>query len=186
MSLINDALKRAEKNMHPQRDPENRPFPKDVQRRWSVPRPRWTLIGIVCLMISAMAPTVWLLVAGSGSGSKAVASPAPPIILMSPDTAADDETQRLEATAELTLAPKEREKQEEASVVDEIPAETILIVPATNHRLSGIMHGPRGPSAIVNGRSLRVGQTIEGAKVLRINTRSVVLQTGDRQIILRL
>ncbi len=53
--------------------------------------------------------------------------------------------------------------------------------PAT-FTVSGIIHGPSGPRAIINGCMVRVGQRITNATVVQINVHSVELQRGSQRI----
>ncbi len=53
--------------------------------------------------------------------------------------------------------------------------------PAT-FTVSGIIHGPSGPRAIINGCMVRVGQRITNATVVQINVHTVELQRGSQRI----
>ena len=46
------------------------------------------------------------------------------------------------------------------------------------YRLKGIVYNETAPSAYINNQSVRVGDTIDGATVVRINRRSVELKRG--------
>ena len=46
-------------------------------------------------------------------------------------------------------------------------------------KLSGIMEGPDGKQAIINGQFITVGQTIDGATVTEIGIQSADLKAGD-------
>jgi len=52
---------------------------------------------------------------------------------------------------------------------------------ASAYLLSGIMYGPSGPRAIINGKMVRLGQMIGDVKVVRIEAASVVLQRGSEK-----
>ncbi|MEK6564614.1 MAG: hypothetical protein AABZ65_06270 [Candidatus Omnitrophota bacterium] len=51
--------------------------------------------------------------------------------------------------------------------------------------VNGIVISPEGNIALVNDQIIKAGDTIEGAKVERIEDSSVVLFDGDREIILK-
>ncbi len=52
--------------------------------------------------------------------------------------------------------------------------------------LSGIMSGPEGDAALINGQMLQVGGTIGGARLIRVLHHAVELQVGDRKVVLRM
>lgn len=71
------------------------------------------------------------------------------------------------------------------------PADPTLSRPAENHaaehwQLSSILISPQRRIAVINGRSLQVGQSLAGARVLSIEADQVVLRQGERTHILRL
>ena len=51
--------------------------------------------------------------------------------------------------------------------------------------LNGVVEGTGEPLAIVNGSMLRVGDTIEGATLIEIKTDTVTLRWRDQELILR-
>lgn len=53
-------------------------------------------------------------------------------------------------------------------------------------KISSIMVGPRGGTAIINGQSVHVGDTIGGAKVLEITRREVLVEIGGQRVALRM
>jgi len=52
---------------------------------------------------------------------------------------------------------------------------------AAGLRLSGVMSGPNGKVAIINGRPVGLGQTVLGATVVKIDSFSVELERGGRR-----
>jgi len=52
---------------------------------------------------------------------------------------------------------------------------------AASFRLTGVMRGPDGAVAIINGRFVKLGDSIGGAKVVRIGKYEVELQRGQEQ-----
>jgi len=57
---------------------------------------------------------------------------------------------------------------------------------ARNFKLSGIMSSPTGTIAIINGCHMRVGETIDGAKITGIRTHSVQLEIDGQTVTLRM
>ncbi|MDY6914317.1 MAG: hypothetical protein SVT52_07675 [Planctomycetota bacterium] len=55
-----------------------------------------------------------------------------------------------------------------------------------NFKLSGIMHGPDGKTAIINGYPVRAGDDINGAKVISIDQYSVELQVEGKSFFIRI
>ena len=53
-------------------------------------------------------------------------------------------------------------------------------------KISSIMVGPRGGTAIINGQSIQVGETIGGAKVLEITRREVLVEIAGQRVALRM
>jgi len=57
----------------------------------------------------------------------------------------------------------------------------------TSHlKVSSIVCGPQGETAIINGRPVRVGDTVGGAKIITITPRSVVVEIDGRRVTLAL
>ena len=80
----------------------------------------------------------------------------------------------------------------ENGVADNAPAEPKAPVVqahetvASNFKLSGIMSSPTGTIAIINGCHMRVGETIDGAKITGIRTHSVQLEIDGQTVTLRM
>ena len=60
------------------------------------------------------------------------------------------------------------------------PAPAALPVDTSHLKVSSIMFGPRGGTAIINGRPVGVGETIGGAKVIKISRRLVEVEIDGR------
>jgi len=54
-------------------------------------------------------------------------------------------------------------------------------VDTSNLKISSIMNGPNGGLAIINGRPVREGETVAGAKVVRISNRTVEVEIDGRR-----
>ena len=79
-------------------------------------------------------------------------------------------------TGEATSAPAAAPKAATA------PPPALLPPVDTSHlKISSIMKGPKGGLAIINGRPVSEGESIAGAKVLRIGTRTVEVEIDGRQ-----
>lgn len=53
-------------------------------------------------------------------------------------------------------------------------------------RLQAVLRGPRSTHAIINGQSLKVGETFADARVLAIHSHSVLIDRAGQQQLLRL
>jgi len=187
MSLINEALKRAEENKLNRRESEPGLSMVPANRRSRPPENHWALIMAGCVGACVIAPTLWSLLPGHGSAGEALAASAPsPVYAGAPvdagriAIAAHDDWAADSGKPDATVPP------EKPDVTHPTPAEPTSEKPERQYVLSGIVHGPGGPSAIINGRFLRVGQSLDGAKVLRIDARTVVLHAGNKRLTLRL
>lgn len=58
--------------------------------------------------------------------------------------------------------------------------------PKPEWRLTGIFFSENGPIAVVNDKLVRVGETIDQAKVVDINKKQVTLRTGGKERVLTL
>ena len=54
------------------------------------------------------------------------------------------------------------------------------------YKLNGIMQGPEGGCAIVNGQFVREGETIDGAKVVKIRRYDVHIDVQGERVTLRM
>ncbi|MCE5327137.1 MAG: general secretion pathway protein GspB [Planctomycetaceae bacterium] len=83
-----------------------------------------------------------------------------------------------------------------ASAADSVAAKRTAPVPAppapptrpatASFKLSGVMCGPSGPAAIINGHALQAGDRIDGATVVRIDQQSVLLNIDGQTVLVRL
>ncbi len=80
-------------------------------------------------------------------------------------------------------APKPERTATESAPQPAPPAPSVLLPPAdTSHlKISSIMNGSGGALAIINGRPVREGETVAGAKVLRIDNRTVEVEIDGRR-----
>ncbi len=66
------------------------------------------------------------------------------------------------------------------------PAAAAPPVDTSHLKVSSIMFGPRGGTAIINGRPVGVGETVGGAKVIKISRRTVEVEIDGRRATLRM
>jgi len=76
--------------------------------------------------------------------------------------------------------PKAAPPQAEAKPARPPPVDT------SRFKVSSIVSGPQGGTAIINGRPVRVGDTVGGAKVIKITPRSVEVEIDGRRATLAL
>jgi hypothetical protein len=184
MSLVNDALKRAKQSQdaNPPATPplEFRPVESSQSegRRTSL-----LLVGlslVIVAIIGMCAALMWFVSAKNGSAlqveacadhqqprTNAPAQPAPkakpPVMVVEPAIAAPAEAEAAQA-AVVTNAPAI------AAVVTAVEA----LKPAPL-KLQGIFFNPKNPSAIVNGRTVSLGERVGGFFVLAISPTAVTL-----------
>jgi len=236
MSLINEALKRAEQAKTGRLAPQAAPplklvKPGHITKRWL----SWPMVlggvGIAIVLFATWLAMSWGELWFSKPKQAAAASAAlqMPSVSAGPATpklpAADTAAQASEASptgpteAKLTevLAktipamqeqpPAEAPAQSassgrpaESDIAPETPVARQEAPPARpkgsaihahetaarNFKLSGIMSSPTGTIAIINGCHMRVGETIDGAKITGIRTHSVQLQIDGQTVTLRM
>jgi len=84
------------------------------------------------------------------------------------------------ATGRTESAKAEADASGKATVKPELPSPPLPPVDTSNLKISSIMVGPKGGLAIINGRPVRVGETIAGAKVVSISSRTVEVEIDGR------
>jgi hypothetical protein len=85
------------------------------------------------------------------------------------------------------VAPPATEEELMAKVMNRIKAEQAAAKPvAPKLSLQGIMQQGEKREALINGYSVHVGEAIEGAQVVTIDSRRVTLRFGDEEIVLRM
>ena len=237
MSLINEALKRAQMEKARTKADDHRPIPLAPAVGEDIPRDRLRSIAVaaaaVLVVTAVLAWTVLrpMPVPADGAAELAraaaplpPAAPAPTVELttlqtlvgprkLCPDAAAAYEKtalalrdyqapaaplQVLEADPEPAEAETVKVAEakapppvEQVARVEEPPAQKPPPPPAQhappgNYKLNGIMHGPSGPVAVINGYPVHIGEAIDGAKVVRIDRYSVILDIGGNRLVVRM
>ena len=188
MSLINDALKRA--RLVQQQTPPPTP-PLQFRRVELVPtNPTSTPLVLICLALAVMVAvalggTVVGLVARKSARElpvttravteQAVASPAAALI-----QAVGPPSPALPPARAPALTPVELETNTLTPVAVVEPLKPLA------PKLQGISFHPTRPSAIVNGKSVVVGDRVDGFRVLAIASGSVILGNGTATKVLSL
>jgi hypothetical protein len=150
MSLINDALKRArEQQKNP---PPGAPPLRPFEPRSSAGAPQWILPSVIIFLIVAACFLI-----GFAMANRTVTQ-----IEHAPE--ADAATQQVEAVP----APIVRE-----------PTNAEPEIPAPVFRVQGIIYDPVRPWAIINGRTVFVGDRVENLLVKTITKNTVTLQAAD-------
>ncbi|HAU38338.1 MAG TPA: hypothetical protein DCX07_11580 [Phycisphaerales bacterium] len=117
------------------------------------------------------------------AGDETAKTESPATAPASEEAPAPAKSQSAVATAAKTPAKAPAEKAAAATPAKAAPAKT---VDYSRYQLSGVMHGPGGTTAIINGYFLTVGQEIDGAKILRIEQQSVLLERDGQRFNIRM
>ena len=210
MSLINEALKRAEaqklQNAQGRPDPEKAPLlpPEPSEPNLAKSSPL-VAAGVAALVVAGIALGLGVFKhSRPGQPNSAAAGPIESIRPTPAATEGQTASQRPGAAragaaevypAEATM-PRSRDaravdaKTAPQPAVDEAETDEGLKEDPTKAMeglaLQGIMHGPHGDAALINGQLVRVGQSVAGAKLTRITGYSVELQKESHRVELRM
>lgn len=194
MSLINDALKRAQESQE-----ENPPTTPPLEFRPVEPgqreqrRTTWLVVGLALVLIGILglaAMLVWF-VSQAKSAPLAVAARVvdPPLPAVSPEpvaapAAAPTNTPVMAEAPALgeVLKPLDEPGTNGVPVVAAVVA-AVLPPPL---KLQGIFFNPQNPSAVVNGRSVYLGDRVGGFRVMGISPVAVTFVTGTETNVLSL
>lgn len=197
MSLINDALKRAHKKAD-----QPRPSPVDglaLRPPGPVASARhseWLIPAIIGLSVALM--TIAVVIFNQARGSKG-STPSPETLTAKAREASPAATPA--ATAQ-TAAPVETAKTPApamtntplaitpaaAPVAAAVAESTAPVAPPQPEplRLQAIIHSPTRPSAIISGKSVFVGERVQGIKVVNITKDTVTLANNGKNLVLTL
>lgn len=192
MSLINDALKRASGSKPPANDGSMQPVPESNNNTspWPV---------ILCIV------GIGALLGAGGFWLKSKGTPPPEVV--SPQqssaqlTAASPRKADESAPAQTIAAPKKEQMTlpaasppipvqsslgvtNRAAVEDKVERaqpETTAAPAEPAFRLQAIYYRFRNPSAVVNGKTVQVGDTVDGATILAIERTSVELEQNGKR-----
>ncbi len=196
MSLINDALKRAT-----QAQPSTKPAPELESAMEPVPQHR--AVGIpgyfTPVLLLIISGSCWFLVQGFNTSrplslAKLTSALSPdPIVAQArelgmdlpPDEGSDlpvPQNREFALNDAPTPAPVETAA---VAVTAEAPVQAEA-QPAANFKLQGIFYRPSSPSAVVNARTVFIGDSVGSAKVRAIDERTVTLDIAGETKVLTL
>jgi hypothetical protein len=199
MSLINDALKRAT-----QAQPAGKPTPEMETTMKPAPHPRTVGLPVYFtpVLLCIISGACWFLIKGWDVRRQTAAS-TPPVPVQARET---EETPELPARegSELPI-PGNRQfalndrpsasgtldagfsGSAAGTAVDTAPSAGASAEPQlSTFKLQGIFYRPANPSAVVNARTVFVGDRIANAKVKAIDHQSVTLEVGGETKVLTL
>lgn len=170
MSLINEALKRAEAEKSGAPLPRETGSTTDVASRLGLRKPgfptkRIFTVSVVGLLVALSA---WLVMDKFSSS------------IAAPETPASAYASAVEPHA----VPAEP-RPDFSNTLTETPAAKPQLKPS-DFKLSAIVHGPNGATAIINGQFLQIGSMIQGATIISIARHQVILDADGRRITLQM
>lgn len=72
-------------------------------------------------------------------------------------------------------------KKREGETREQIPKEQIRVTPLPDLVIQGIVWGGRLPQAIINNEVVKIGDTIEGVRIIDISKDGVIISFGNQQ-----
>lgn len=213
MSLINEALKRAEAEKN--RDIGGLPYrPPAVPHAHHVRLPRrWARgLALCCGLVAVTALGMWTIVDKGFWPLTLKAEAADTAPVQAPAQAPPDPKPQVRQKIDPVLAKTMEETKYYSPAPKPVPALPARVRPADaappavattarpaptpapakreqpklpDLKLSGVLVSPGGGTAIINGRFLAVGNTIEGARIVKITKYVVTLEMNGRRITLR-
>lgn len=185
MSLINDALKRANEAQPPTPAPaETGPPLRPAEHK---PRAAWPVIVFPLLALFVFALAGWFLVKGYDASRQLSENRVP----ISARELANQTTSSNRPIESLTPTSNTVVNQTEV-IVDAKPTNVEPAIteppppPAPVFKLQGIFYRPSRPSAVINSKTVFVGDRVGQAKVLAIDRESVTLQSDGQTKVLTL
>ena len=103
-------------------------------------------------------------------------TPIPPLIETAVTKLAVENDDDILAKAAALRAEKSRPSRRRENISEENSGTSFEDI-----RIGGIMWDKKSPAAMVNGKIVRVGSTVRGAQIVKINPDSIVLQFGGKQ-----
>ncbi|NQT90811.1 MAG: hypothetical protein HQ558_06110 [Candidatus Omnitrophica bacterium] len=187
MSIINDALKKAredrDKNLSEPQDQQNLNGTEPKEDTQNKEAPKWSIarsLGLhadkkILLRNIAFVVIVGILASYWFATKKKPQTGEP--VSQQPATAQPTASAAKEP-AKPAFSPPSATKQKEQP-----QAPPVTLDPA-DFTVTGIVYGDGAPMTIINGGVYEVGDEISGAKVLKAENDTVVLQKGNQRIIL--
>jgi hypothetical protein len=189
MSLINDALRRAT-NQESKRDPNELPPMQPTFRPVRAGGPGFSIFLVCFVLAAALTLGAWFYYKrGMAAKAGTATPPAAPTLTTNNNPL---------ARASRTLGAVENLNKEGVSAAESMqvatpaignptraigtPAAPVAVAATANGpKLQGIFYSANNPSAIINGKSMKVGDEANGIKVVAIKQKSVLVQTGGQQ-----
>jgi len=183
MSLINDALKRAnEAQATPPPTAEPAPALRPAEHK---PRSSWPLVVLPLLLVFVLGLAGWFLIRGWDAARQLSANRIPVAARENPseDKPANNVKENKTSSALASLAPAPTR----GTVTNAEPATAESPKPPVPaFKLQGIFYHPNRPSALINSKTVFVGDKIGQAKVRAIDRESVTLESEGQTKVLTL
>ena len=195
MSLINDALRRKD---DAKRNPGSTPASgAPMQPVHSAPKSDASPFGPILLIVIAIVVVLggWFLFKGWRGQTTTVVTTPPPVetpvletVVSQPETvvppAASPTSPVTNLIATTTTEPASEPATDSPDTNATVAAEPVPPPPPL--KLQGIIFRLRNPTAMINGKSLLVGESVSGARVTKIEKDQVTLERDGKTVILNL
>ncbi len=179
MSIIHDALKKAQTETKKQDFPSAQPAGRleiDFQKRKQ--GLNWGPIFVVLVLLLITGPIIAPVFSTPFKQANAQVAAAP-----KPMAATSDAEGRVEL-ASLPAAAEEAASTRQA----QFGIEETMMIPTPysrpNFALSGIIYSPQDSYCLINDKVIRVGESIEGAKLAKVTPEEVTLEYHGEKIVL--
>lgn len=163
-------------------------------------RERKILGAILALGLVALAADRLLLGGGAPPSAMAAATPgapevAPPEVLRAPEPTRFPEVRQHLARIAATHAIDYRAVPAAFTPGPAFAVAEKPLVPASSsrgdefvhtHRLQGVLVSPGGPTAIVDDTALRLGETLDGARLIAVHQRTAIFDVDSELVTLQL
>lgn len=167
MSLINDALKKANQTPVPI-TPAQTKEPLRVAAHH--PPPPWPMFVVLPLVALVFGVGTLLVVKGWGR-TETVSAKETAVVSEKPEVSV--------AASPIVAMPAKAETPHEVAATNATPAPTFPTL-----KLQGVIWNPQRPSVVINGKSLFVGEKVERAIVTAIESDSVtVVWNGEQRVL---
>lgn len=193
MSLINDALRRAT-NQESKRDPNELPAMQPTFRPVRAGGPGFSIFIVCFVLAAALTLGAWIYYR-RGMVAKAGATTPPAAATMNTNNnplarasrtlgAVDDlNKEGVSAAESMQSAAPVAVNARPAAGTPSAPVAVAATSTSTANgpKLQGIFYNANNPSAIINGKSMKVGDEANGVKVVSITQRSVLVESGGQK-----
>jgi hypothetical protein len=190
MSLINDALRRAT-NQETKRDPNELPPMQPTFRPVRAGGPGFSIFLVCFVLAAALTFGAWIYYKrGIAAKAGATAPPPPTVTLTTNNNPLARASKTLGGVADLNkegVSAAESMQVATPAAANPTPAVGTPTAPvavaasSSGPKLQGIFYNANNASAIINGKSMKVGDEANGIKVVTIKQKSVLVETGGQQ-----